>query len=218
MKTIRCKIIALCVLLAPLALKAQLGSHLGFTLGPSLSYMYGSNDADNLDMKLGYSGAIIYQYAFSTRYALQTGVMYENKGATLNTTFLGADIKARADYHYVGIPVLFRVHFMPERKLRPFVNAGGFATYLVNETTYTRTEFGGDTENDHSSNTGDFRKFDAGVAGGLGLDYLITNNMHLDFEVRDNLGLMNIDDSGDSDNTMKHNNAYFLVGMLFSIP
>lgn len=210
----------LALVLSATVAKAQIGSHIGFVVGPSLSTMYGSDGTDNLDPKLGYSAGLLYQYAFSTRYALQTGVVYENKGAMFNTTipFFNTDIRARADYHYIGIPVLFRVHLMPDAKIRPFINAGGYVNFLVNQTTYTRTTVGSSESTDHSSNTGDYRKVDAGIAGGVGLDWLITSRMHLDFEVRDNLGLVNVDDSGNDDNMAKHNNAYFLVSMLFSIP
>jgi len=218
MKTKAFYISIVAVLLSLTVVKAQLGSHIGFNVGPSISNVYGSDGADNLRAHAGYAVGFTYQYAFSTMFALHTGVLWENKGAMSRVTLdpLGFDSKANINFNYVAIPVLFRVHLMPDNRLRPFINAGPYVSFLANQTTVTRTENDrGDVDVDRTTNTSDYRTVDAGLSGGAGLDYLITDRVHFDFEVRDNLGLVSATESGER---LNHNSVNFLVGMLFSIP
>jgi hypothetical protein len=80
-----------------------------------------------------------------------------------------------------------------------------------------RSDNNGNIDIVRTNNTDNFNAFDVGLSGGVGLDFLITSNMHLDFEIRDNLGFYNINESNDADFRLKNNSLNFLIGMLFSI-
>lgn len=210
----------LALLLSVTAAKAQLGSHIGFNVGPSLSHFYGSNAAEDLRAKGGFAAGFVYQYAFSTRFALHTGLLYESKGASSLTILdpFDVEVRSRYNFNYLAIPVLFRAHLAPDAKLRPFINAGPYFGFLTRQMTVVRTETGDDVDIDRNNNTNDYRGFDIGLSAGIGIDYLITDRMHLDFEIRDNLGLYNISESSNDNNRLNNNSVNFLVGMIFSIP
>ena len=219
MKTRAFYISLLTVLLSFTSIKAQLGSHIGFNVGPSISVFHGSDYAENFRSKTGLAAGITYQYAFNTTFALHTGLMYESKGVTSRMTLdpFDIDVRTRSNFSYLLVPVLFRAHLLPEKKLRPFINAGPYFGFLMRQMNVTRSDNNGNIDVERENNTDSFNAFDIGLSGGVGLDFLITSNMHLDFEVRDNLGFYNISESDNSDFRLKNNSLNFMVGMLFSI-
>lgn len=219
MKTRAFYISLLTVLLSFTSIKAQLGSHIGFNVGPSISVFHGSDYAENFRSKTGLAAGITYQYAFNTTFALHTGLMYESKGVTSRMTLdpFDIDVRTRSNFSYLAAPVLFRAHLLPEKKLRPFINAGPYFGFLMRQMNVTRSDNNGNIDVERENNTDSFNAFDIGLSGGVGLDFLITSNMHLDFEVRNNLGFYNISESDNSDFRLKNNSLNFMVGMLFSI-
>lgn len=219
MKTRAFYISLLTVLLSFTSIKAQLGSHIGFNVGPSISVFHGSDYAENFRSKTGLAAGITYQYAFNTTFALHTGLMYESKGVTSRMTLdpFDIDVRTRSNFSYLAVPVLFRAHLLPEKKLRPFINAGPYFGFLMRQMNVTRSDNNGNIDVERENNTDSFNAFDVGLSGGVGLDFLITSNMHLDFEVRNNLGFYNISESDNSDFRLKNNSLNFMVGMLFSI-
>lgn len=219
MKTRAFYISLLTVLLSFTSIKAQLGSHIGFNVGPSISVFHGSDYAENFRSKTGLAAGITYQYAFNTTFALHTGLMYESKGVTSRMTLdpFDIDVRTRSNFSYLAVPVLFRAHLLPEKKLRLFINAGPYFGFLMRQMNVTRSDNNGNIDVERENNTDSFNAFDIGLSGGVGLDFLITSNMHLDFEVRDNLGFYNISESDNSDFRLKNNSLNFMVGMLFSI-
>lgn len=219
MKTRAFYISLLTVLVSFTSIKAQLGSHIGFNVGPSISVFHGSDYAENFRSKTGLAAGITYQYAFNTTFALHTGLMYESKGVTSRMTLdpFDIDVRTRSNFSYLAVPVLFRAHLLPEKKLRPFINAGPYFGFLMRQMNVTRSDNNGNIDVERENNTDSFNAFDVGLSGGVGLDFLITSNMHLDFEVRNNLGFYNISESDNSDFRLKNNSLNFMVGMLFSI-
>lgn len=209
----------LALLLSITVVKAQLGSHIGFNVGPSISVFHGSDYAENFRSKTGLAAGITYQYAFNTTFALHTGLLYESKGITSRVTLdpFDIDVRTRSNFSYLAIPVLFRAHLMPDKKLRPFINAGPYFGFLMRQMNVQRSDNNGNIDIERTNNTDNFNAFDVGLSGGIGLDFLITSNMHLDLEVRDNLGFYNINESNDADFRLKNNSLNFLIGMQFSI-
>jgi hypothetical protein len=220
MKTKAIFISILTVFLSATIVKAQLGSHLGFNAGPSFSMLYGNDGTDNLRTHGGFAVGLTYQYAFSTMFALHTGLLFESKGASQRMIIdpLNIENHYRYNFNYLALPVLFRVHLMPDKKLRPFINAGPYFGFLMRQMTVSRSDNGNNDNVSRSNGTDNYRAFDVGVAGGVGLDYLITDRIHLDFEIRDNLGFYNISESSADSDRLKNNSVNVLVGMLFSIP
>ncbi|UPT67443.1 MAG: PorT family protein [Sphingobacteriales bacterium JAD_PAG50586_3] len=209
----------LAVAMSVTVVKAQLGSHIGFNVGPSFGTLYGNNGTDNLRGHTGFAAGLTYQYAFSTAFALHTGLLYESKGASQRTTIdpFDIDVRTNYNYNYLTIPVLFRAHLIPDKKLRPFINAGPYFAFLTRQMTVVRTENGDDYDVNRYNNTNDYKGFDIGLSAGVGIDYLITDMIHLDFEIRDNLGLFNISESSNDNARLKNNSLNFLIGMQFSI-
>jgi Outer membrane protein beta-barrel domain len=209
----------LAMLLSITTAKAQLGSHLGFNVGPTISTFHGSNYAENFRGKGGFSVGLVYQYAINPTFALHTGLLFESKGVSSLTILdpFDIEVRTRSNFNYLTLPVLLRAHLMPAKKLRPYINVGPYFGFLVRQTNVVRTENGDNYDVERSNNTDDFRGFDIGISGGVGIDYLITNDIHLDFEIRDNLGLYNINESNNDNFRLNNNSVNFLIGMIFSI-
>ncbi len=205
----------LALILSATVVKAQLGSHVGVTVGPSFSTFYGNGASDNLRTHGGFVGGFVYQYAFSASFALHTGLLYESKGASDEYSIGPLDFRGRYNFNYLAIPILFRAHLMPEKRVRPFINAGPYLGFLTRQKSYLYED---NDEISSNVDTDNYRRFDIGVSGGIGVDFLIGEKMHLDFELRDNLGLMNISESDNSSNRFSNNSVNFLVTAIFSIP
>ncbi len=173
MKTRAIYISIMTVILSVTAVKAQLGSHIGFNIGPSVSTFYGSDYATNFRSKTGLAAGLTYQYAFNTTFALHTGLFYESKGITTRTTIdpFNIDVRTRSNFSYLAIPVLFRAHIMPDKKLRPFINAGPYFGFLMRQMNVQRAENGDNVDVTRTNNTDNFHAFDIGISGGIGLDY-----------------------------------------------
>jgi hypothetical protein len=92
---------------------------LGLKAGLNTSFWTG-DDAEQTDPRLGFAGGATLRYDVNRALALQTEVLYSQKGAELGSTAL-ADFSVRQDY--VEIPVLARVAVPVSR----FADAGIYA-------------------------------------------------------------------------------------------
>jgi hypothetical protein len=100
---IRSLLLAAALLGITLPASAQVS--IGLKAGLNTSFWTGT-DADNTDPRLGFSGGATLRYDATRSLALQTEVLYSQKGVALGSTSL-ADFSVRQDY--VEIPVLARV-------------------------------------------------------------------------------------------------------------
>ncbi|MDX2430330.1 MAG: outer membrane beta-barrel protein, partial [Bacteroides sp.] len=98
-----------------------------------------------------------------------------------------------------------------------FINAGPYLGFLINANTQTKNIEGyPDTKNDFTEN---YKRSDWGISAGLGIAIPIGSKLSLSLEVRNNLGLSQIN-TGDvwQGGYVKTNATNLLVGAAYHFP
>ena len=152
----------------------------GFKGGLNFSNLYTDNVDDN-NVLTGFNAGLYAKFPISNNIAIQPEISYTTKGAELvyNNAFVQGT--AKFNVNYIEVPVLLVMNITDNFN----VHVGPYAAYMVSGKTTndsklisTRTEL----------DTNDFNKFDAGLAGGVGIDLDVVN-----FGVRYNYGLTKIE-------------------------
>jgi ABC-type antimicrobial peptide transport system permease subunit len=192
---------------------------IGLEGGPSLTSLRGNDILENFnDPTIGYSGGVTFQYNFPKPISIRTNITYERKGvvAKLNATDINGnpvgEIKTHSNFDYLTVPLLVRLNFGSRLKL--FVNAGPYFGYLIKHTSVTEAfnEFPKST----TDNTGNFKRFDVGLTGGLGCGLPLKSNFIMTIEVRHNLGLYNTSELPiGNDGTIMTNSINLLLGVAY---
>ena len=168
--------------------KAQgLKNELGVEGGPGLTFLYGNSFA-NRNIKPFFGGTVggYYQRNLLKIFSLKTGLYYINIGSqSPNQTFSspGQPFRTNVNTDYLSVPVLAKLSFGGIAKF--FINAGPYASVLLNATQ--------NYQNVYQSNSSDnikYKKYDLGVAFGLGLS-IDLKRISINLEERSNLGLIN---------------------------
>ncbi len=199
------KTILIVLLALPHWTQAQEGKiELGIEGGPSLTNLRGPQEKFKYNgIPLGFGG-ITFQYHFSKMISLKTGLSYDPKAftATFEIDKPFSSINGKHSFSrrldYLTLPVMIR--FQVGKKVRFFVNAGGYlGILLVSSTEGTTIQ-----DNEYYSHTSFFSykslikdlhgtsAFDFGASGGLGIGIPIKNRWTISLEARGNLGLANI--------------------------
>ncbi|HRM45526.1 MAG TPA: porin family protein [Flavobacterium sp.] len=120
------------------------------------------------------------KFPISNNIAIQPEISYTTKGAELKYNNAFAQGTAKFNINYIEVPVLLVVNLTDVFN----VHVGPYAAYMVSgKTSNDSNLLSTQTELD----TNDFNKFDAGLAGGLGIELDAVN-----FGVRYNYGLTKI--------------------------
>ena len=91
-------------------------------------------------------------------------------------------------YDYLILPVLFKVNF--GKKSQTFLNVGPYIGYLLSH--YARFD---DYNNIYYFNKDENTKIDLGITMGFGINIPLSHHFGLTIEIRDNLGLFDIEKS-----------------------
>lgn len=111
----------------------------------------------DLQMKTGLKAAIGIKYAFGDWFALRPAVGFSMKGATKSDKRFGFNPDEAYRLSYIDIPVLAAFRFPLTSGFSLALNAGPYATFLVNKNTFITAN--------------DIRKVDTGLQAGV--DFLI---------------------------------------------
>lgn len=156
----------------------------GFKGGLNFSNLYTDNVDDN-NVLTGFNAGLYAKFPISNNIAIQPEISYTTKGAELvyNNAFVQGT--AKFNVNYIEVPVLLVMNITDNFN----VHVGPYAAYMVSGKRTNDTNF---SSSQTELDTNDFNKFDAGLAGGLGIDLDVVN-----FGVRYNYGLTKIgkDDS-----------------------
>jgi len=194
---------------------------IGFEFGPSHTSLKGNDIVDNNpNKKSTIAGGISFQYNFPKIFSIKTSISYDRKGLKGETiTFtdiLGNVIgvyEQTQDFDYLTIPILAR--FSYGKRIKFFFNTGPYFSYLM-KSSLIGQRAGDGMWVDNYDNIKDFKKFDMGLILGSGCVFLINDKLLMTFEVRDNIGLYNIDNT----KLPLYNNAKLMnqsVNFLFGI-
>lgn len=152
---------------------------LGIEGGPSLStirYDLFFFPSKYCEAGLGGTVGVAFKYNINDRLAIKTNLSYERKDILWN-------FKSYKRWDYIVFPMLLQVKIGKARRF--FVNAGPYVGYLLSMTEkYSDTDI--NTLTDH------YKRFDIGASMGIGFELPIFHQFSLTFEIRNNLGLLNI--------------------------
>jgi hypothetical protein len=156
----------------------------GFKGGLNFSNLYTDNVDDN-NVLTGFNAGLYAKFPISNNIAIQPEISYTTKGAELVYNNALVQGTAKFNVNYIEVPVLLVMNITDNFN----VHVGPYAAYMVSGKTTNDSNF---SSSENELDTNDFNKFDAGLAGGLGIDLDVVN-----FGVRYNYGLTKIgkDDS-----------------------
>ncbi|MFV5687926.1 porin family protein [Flavobacterium sp. ZT3R25] len=168
--------------------KAQVDvAKFGIKGGVNFSNLYTDNVDDN-NVLTGFNVGLYAKVPLANNISLQPEISYTGKGAELvyNNAFVSGTAQFKLDY--IEVPLLLMVNVTKNFN----IHVGPYAAYLISGKTTNKSDNGNYNFEDNI-NTDDFNRFDAGLAGGLGLDL-----EPVSFGVRYNYGLTKI---GKDDNS-----------------
>jgi hypothetical protein len=195
---------------------------IGLEGGPGISYLKRTAFEKNGDNPIiGFSGGLTFQYNFYKMLSLRTIVAFERKGSVTDYYEMHVDGQYLGDYRYLNhftyftVPIFLRATF--GKKINFFIDAGGFISYLIKEKVTYQANYGEKIR--IYDETGTTKRYDAGIALGLGISYSIKEIVAVSFEIRDNLGLynLNIYDPWGYNEDLKTNSINFLIGLEYKI-
>ena len=151
----------------------------GFKGGLNFSNLYTDNVDDN-NVLTGFNAGLYAKFPISKGIAIQPEISYTTKGAEL--VYNNAFVKgvAKFNVNYIEVPILLVMNITDNFNL----HVGPYAAYMVSGKTSNDSNL---ISTQRELDTNDFNKFDAGLAGGLGIDLDVVN-----FGVRYNYGLTKI--------------------------
>ena len=153
----------------------------GIKGGVNFSNFYTDNVDDN-NVLTGFNLGLFAKMPVSENISFQTEISYTGKGAEL--VYNNAIVNGTAQFklNYIEVPLLLVVNLTQNLN----IHAGPYAAYLISGKTTNKSDSGSYNFEDNV-NVDDFNRFDAGLAGGVGLDL-----ESVSFGVRYNYGLTKI--------------------------
>lgn len=151
----------------------------GFKGGLNFSNLY-TDQVDDNNVLTGLYAGLYAKFPIAKGIAIQPEISYTTKGAELVYNNAFANGTAKFNVNYIEVPVLLVMNITDNFN----VHVGPYAAYMVSGKTETDSNI---FSSQNQLDTNDFNKFDAGIAGGLGVDLDALN-----FGVRYNYGLTNV--------------------------
>jgi hypothetical protein len=208
----------LLITLATLTSAQQNKFNAGLEFGPGVNMLFGNEMLrQNAEASPGMSAGLTFQYNFPKILSLRTGVVYDKKGCDFVVIFTDyngnrtGQAAMHSNFYYVDVPLLVRASF--GKKVSFFINAGAYCGYLVKHNyTYTSMQVAIPSYD----NTYNYKRFDFGIAAGLGLAIPLGSKILLSFEVRNTTGLLNTSKLHlYNDGSIKTNSITFLTGLAY---
>jgi hypothetical protein len=182
-------------------------SKFGIKGGVNFSNLY-TEDVDDNNVLTGFNVGFFAKLPISNNISLQPEISYTGKGAELvyNNALVSGTAQFKLDY--IEVPLLLVVNVTKNFN----IHAGPYAAYMVSAKTTNKSDSGSYNFEDNID-TDDFNKFDAGLAGGVGLDF-----EPVSFGVRYNYGLTKIgkEDSSTSFSSPDAKNSVLSVYAAFA--
>jgi hypothetical protein len=184
--------------LVPLAGFAQEADPLkfGINAGATYSGIRGNDAAKANDYAFDYLVGISLEKPLSSSLSILANLNYERKSFTNTITIENGDpfdpvvvlrnVDTKLTLQYLSLPVNLKYYVGPSKGF--YINGGIFAGYYLGET----LKADGDKVDDDGQDI--FKKLDFGVNLGVGVRFPIDEHNDIAVELRDNLGLISIND------------------------
>ena len=170
----------------------NVNTEFGVKGGLNMSNLY-TDDADDENILYGFNAGVYATLPVSDFVAIQPELLFTTRGSKLEYNNALAQGNVKLKLNYIELPLLVRVNITKNFN----IHAGGYASYLVS----AKSTGDGDFEFENQYDTDDFNKFDAGLAGGIGVDF-----NPLSVGLRYNYGLTTIVKDGDDSSDAKNSN------------
>ncbi len=139
------------------------------------------NDIENNKVLTGVNFGVFAKLPLSNSFAIQPEIYFTTKGSELTYQSVFVDGTAKFELNYIEIPVMAIFNLGQNFNFQ----LGPYASYLVSSKVKNVSDINFNFEDNIDS--GDFNKFDTGVAVGLGYD-----TKSIGFGIRYNLGLVTV--------------------------
>ncbi len=151
------------------AVEAQTNSgtdaQFGIKGGLNLSNIY-TEDVDDNNVLPSFNAGFYATLPITSFIAIQPEVLYTRKGSELTYDNAFATGKAKFNLNYVEVPVLVKINLTKNLN----IHAGPYFAYLIDANVKNESD-GGTIDFEETYDNDDFNKFDAGISGGIGLDF-----------------------------------------------
>lgn len=192
---------------------AQSKLKLGVNGGLTYSSFRGNPQIETLDAGFDFLVGVSFEYQLKERLSLVSNINYDRKTATDNPyiqiienpedpSFYGK-VKIKFRNQYLSLPILLKYKFGTNNSF--FINGGPFLSYLL------KSELTNNYDNTSSDQTDNFKTLDYGLTFGFGKTFKLKNNNELSIEIRENLGLSEINDVTVVDNGFVKTNSINLI-------
>jgi hypothetical protein len=197
-------------------------STFGVSGGLGISFMRTNLSVLSPEITLGFGGGFLVNRPINRLLSFQSELNYERKSdrseeITITdaqaTTVIGS-ARTYYHFHYLTIPLLLQIK--TGEKVKPFLNIGSYIGYLLNESAVSSSPF---TSMSTTTNTDYLKKLDAGLVTGVGIQLPCSRKVLISFEVRNNLGLYNINKTtlNSGSVAIRTNSTLLLLGMSFGL-
>jgi hypothetical protein len=142
---------------------------------------FSSSDTKKNKVVTGLNFGVFAKVPLTKSFAIQPEIYFTTKGSELTYNNVFVDGTGKFELNYIEVPVLMVFNITPMFNFQ----VGPYASYLVSSKVKNVSDVNFNFENNIDS--GDFNKFDTGIAVGLGVDA-----KSIGFGVRYNLGLVTV--------------------------
>jgi hypothetical protein len=154
------------------------------------------------------------QYKLSKHFALRIDPGFEQKGYNYTSTYIDqngvvlGDFKTKYRFNYITVPVLLRASI--GNKVKYFINTGPYIGFLLSE------RYKSNYDNKIYNFTKSYQTVDIGITAGIGLSVPLQERISFSVELRNNFGLFNIANYGNSKTSLKTFSANVLCGISYA--
>jgi len=149
--------------------------------------------------KMGYSAGVTFNYNFSKKIGVETGLQYASRGYTYKTTELfhpvlplSGELERRYSWNYLEIPVR-AVFTSGEKKVKFLASAGATAGFFLNARSTTIIKYSNGQESRTSGELSiHYRQFVICPQLSLGAEYQLSSLFHFRFEPIARYGLNSV--------------------------
>ena len=195
--------------------------NVGITIGPSIIRAHGAGvNSKFAKSAIGFSAGLSFEYLFSENLSFFTAAQYEKKGYAYHFIFTdnkGTILKEEnypINYNYLTFPLLTRYYIHIGSKTTLYVNAGPYIGLLISQISIFPIMNGDETI--RGNYTKYSKTFDLGPSIGLGGILPISDKIDIEYELRENYGLLNTDKTSSS-YPLKTNSVNLLVNFKYKI-
>lgn len=155
-----------------------------WSIGPEVGVSFSKygKDASTNNLKSGAIGGLFITYSIMNTFAVTTKFLYSQKGASFNSS------DTKQTLNYIEIPIIGRFFLNKEGAFRPNIFVGPSFGFLNGAT----NKVGSNDRVNIESYENIFNGFDLGVTGGMGFNFLISNETYFILDARYTHGLSDI--------------------------